>query len=240
MKEFPLHSSELEKTINYSFRNKKILAKALTHSSYSHEMKAHNIEIECNERLEFLGDSVLSVIVSEYLYNNFEHLPEGNLTKIRASVVCERALAKFAGKINLGWYLRLGNGEEHNNGRNRKSILADAFEALIAAVFLDSEENGMDNVKNYVLPFIKEELSSMNIGGVLFDYKTALQQIVQQAEGEILEYVLVSESGPPHMRKFEVEARLNSNIIGRGSGRSKREAEQNAAKEAVELFGELE
>lgn len=226
----------LENAIGYMFKNKEILCEALTHSSFSNERKAKGIKVECNERLEFLGDSVLSIIVSSYLFEHFKNKQEGDLTKIRASVVCEKALAKFACEISLGDYIRLGHGEEINNGRNRPSILADAFEALLAAVYLDSGEN-FEPVSAFLLPFITREIDDIKKCGVFIDYKTALQQIVQQVEGEKLEYVLVKESGPDHKKVFEVEARLNSNVIGHGSAGSKREAEQLAAKEALVLFG---
>ncbi len=227
----------LEKTIGYTFKNEEYLTEALTHSSYSNEHKAKGLKIECNERLEFLGDSVLSIIVSSYLFEHYKNKQEGDLTKIRASVVCEKALAKFAGEIALGDYIRLGHGEANNNGRKRPSILADAFEALLAAIYLDSGET-FEVVSDFLLPFIVREIDEIKKNGVFMDYKTALQQIVQQVEGEKLEYVLVKESGPDHKKVFEVEARLNSNVIGHGMAGSKREAEQFAAKEALTLFGQ--
>ena len=227
----------LENKIGYTFKNKETLTEALTHSSYSNESKSKGIKIECNERLEFLGDSVLSIIVSSYLFEHYRNKQEGDLTKIRASVVCEKALAKFAGEISLGDYIRLGHGEALNNGRKRASILADAFEALLAAIYVDSGES-FDTVSAFLLPFIVKEIDEIKKSGVFVDYKTTLQQIVQQVEGERLEYILVKESGPDHKKVFEVEARLNSNVIGHGSAGSKREAEQLAAKEALILFGE--
>lgn len=227
----------LEKTIGYTFKNKDYLKEALTHSSFSNESKSKGVKVECNERLEFLGDSVLSIIVSSYLFEHYKNKQEGDLTKIRASVVCEKALAKFAGEIGLGDYIRLGHGEAMNNGRKRASILADAFEALLAAVYLDCGEK-FEPVSAFLLPFITNEIEEIKRSGVFVDYKTTLQQIVQQVEGEKLEYVLVRESGPDHKKVFEVEARLNSNVIGHGSAGSKREAEQLAAKEALILFGE--
>ncbi len=227
----------LEEAIGYTFKNKEYLKEALTHSSFSNEIKSKGIKIECNERLEFLGDSVLSIIVSSYLFEHYRNKQEGDLTKIRASVVCEKALAKFAGMIALGDYMRLGHGEAMNNGRKRPSILADAFEALLAAIYLDSGET-FEKVSDFLLPFIVQEIDEIKKSGVFMDYKTTLQQIVQQVEGEKLEYVLVGETGPDHRKVFEVEARLNSNVIGHGKGGSKREAEQFAAKEALILFGE--
>lgn len=237
MSNLPLDPVTLEEKVGHKFKNRELLVTALTHSSYQNELKVKKIKCECNERLEFLGDSVLSIIVSEYLFKSFPTWPEGNLTKMRADVVCEKALGKFAEQIGLGNYLLLGHGEEKSNGRERKSILADAFEALLAAIYTDSGENGKENVSAFLMPFIVREVELYR-NQKSEDYKTALQQIIQQAEGEILEYVTVSESGPDHMKVFGVEARLNSNVIGRGTGKSKREAEQNAAKEALELFGE--
>ncbi len=225
----------LEKKIGYTFRERKHLEEAMTHSSYSNEMKGRGLVIPCNERLEFLGDSVLSIIASEYLYSHYTQRPEGDLTRMRAEIVCERALSGYAAQIGLGDFLRLGRGEEKNQGRTRKSILADAFEALLAAVYLDAGSAGKKTVSRFLLPFLIEELVSLD--GHIQDYKTLLQQIIQQVDGELLEYVTVAEHGPDHLKSFVVEARLNSNVIGRGEGRSKREAEQKAAKEALVLFG---
>ena len=210
---------------------------ALTHTSYVNEMRAHGADIESNERLEFLGDSILSVIVSRYLYKNFDFL-EGDMTKVRAEVVCEKALAKYAKSIELGSYLFLGKGEDKNNGRSNKSITSDAFEAVIAAIFLDAGENGMDCAEAFVLPFVKEEIARITSKGNIEDYKTRLQTFVQQSSGDILEYVLTDESGPAHNKSFTVEARLNTNVIGKGTGHSKRKAEQAAAREALLLFGD--
>ena len=155
---------------------------------------------------------------------------------MRAEIVCERALSGYAMQIRLGDYLFLGRGEEKNQGRVRKSILADAFEALLAAIYLDAGHAGKKTVSRFLLPYLIEELAAL--GGHIQDYKTLLQQIVQQVEGELLEYVTVAESGPDHQKSFVVEARLNSNVIGRGEGTSKREAEQKAAQQALVLFGE--
>ncbi len=227
----------LEEKIGYQFKNRELIERALIHSSYSNETGARNHHLLCNERLEFLGDSVLSIITSNYLYKNFTDCPEGELTRMRAEVVCERALSGYSEEIGLGNYLLLGVGEEKNNGRHRKSILADAFEALLAAIYLDAKEEGMETVEKFLLPFIIKEIESVRRKGSFNgDPKTLLQQFVQQAEGDFLEYAVVGESGPDHMKTFRVEARLNSNVIGRGEGRSKREAEQNAAREALALF----
>lgn len=232
----PFGKDMLEGKTGRDFKDKMLLQRALTHSSYSNESGARNHHLLCNERLEFLGDSVLSIIVSKYLYEKFPDCPEGELTRMRAELVCERALSSYAQKIELGEYILLGVGEEKNSGRERKSILADAFEALLAAIYLDSGEQGYDNVKAFLMPFIEDEVKSLGKTGFAADAKTSLQQFVQQAEGDFLEYVIVGESGPDHMKEFFVEARLNSNVIGRGRGRSKREAEQAAAREALALF----
>ncbi len=227
----------LEDRIGYCFKDRDKLIRALTHSSYSNESGLKNHHIYCNERLEFLGDSVLSIITSNYLYSKFTDCPEGELTRMRAEVVCERALSGYAKEISLGSFLLLGIGEEKNSGRERKSILADAFEALLAAMYLDAGERGLETVEIFLMPFIVKEIERVraerSFNG---DPKSLLQQFVQQAEGDFLEYVVVGQSGPDHMKIFKVEARLNSNVIGRGQGRSKREAEQNAAKEALALF----
>ena len=227
----------LEEKIGYQFKQRELIERALIHSSYSNETGARNHHLLCNERLEFLGDSVLSIITSNYLYKSFTDCPEGELTRMRAEVVCERALSGYATEIGLGNYLLLGVGEEKNNGRQRKSILADAFEALLAAIYLDAKDDGMETVEKFLMPFIIKEIESVRRKGSFNgDPKTLLQQFVQQAEGDFLEYAVVGESGPDHMKVFRVEARLNSNVIGRGEGRSKREAEQNAAREALALF----
>lgn len=229
---------ELEAIIGYEFKNKEFLRTALTHSSYANELKARKKSAECNERLEFLGDSVLSIIVSEYLFERYASSPEGELTKFRAAVVQSGALASYARRIQLGDFLYLGVGEEKNDGRERQSNLENAFEALLAAIYLDAGAEGKVSVKRFLLPFIKDEIKRVSDTGLHRDYKTELQQLIQQAEGDFLEYVTVGESGPDHKKTFSVEARLNSNIIGKGSGKTKREAEQNAAKKALELFGE--
>ncbi|HHW24590.1 MAG TPA: ribonuclease III [Bacillota bacterium] len=224
---------ELEKALGYEFQNKELLKMALTHSSYSNEMKAKGIAAECNERAEFLGDAVLSYIASSYLYKNYPKLSEGELTRIRAQVVCERALCEYAQELGLGSYLLLGHGEALSHGERRPSILADAFEALLAAIWLDGGEGAAEKFAlRFLAPEIKRVLASNPT-----DYKSMLQRLVQVERDVILEYVVVNESGPPHKRVFTVEARLNNNIIGRGESTTKREAEQLAAKEALRLFG---
>lgn len=230
---YPLPEAELEEAIGYRFDNPIYLTIALTHSSYSNEMRSKHRDLAYNERMEFLGDAVLSFITSDYLFKKFPDLPEGDLSRIRAGTVCEKALHRFASEIGLGKYLLLGHGEEQN-GRCRPSILADAFEAMLAALYLDG---GIEVVKTFLMPFITDEIDHIVQAGNVRDYKTQLQQLIQQDRGEPPIYVTVKEDGPPHKRVFEVEARLNSNIIGRGCGNSKREAEQNAAREALVLFG---
>ncbi len=236
MEKLPRSADLFEKKIGYSFKEKNLLLTALTHSSYANECKPKGKGVEYNERLEFLGDSVLSIIVSDYLFKQYPDTPEGDLTRIRASAVCEKTLGKLALDIELGKYMRLGHGEEMSHGRERISILADAFEALLAAIYLDSGSRGA--VEKFLMPLVIPEIHQFVDNGKNKDYKTLLQQIVQQEHGEILEYVLSGESGPDHAKIFEVEARLNSNVIGHGKGRSKREAEQQAAKEALVLFGD--
>ena len=232
----PLPPEMLEEAIGYRFKDISYLVTAVTHSSYTNEQKAHGVNAECNERMEFLGDSVLSLTASEYLFRHYPSTAEGELSPIRASVVCEETLASVARDIGLGNYLRMGHGEELTSGRSPPSILADAFESLIAAIYLDG---GIEPVRSFLLPRLIPHIESHADKGRFRDYKTQLQQLIQQgSSGDILEYVTVGESGPMHMRVFDVEARLNSNVIGRGTARSKRAAEQLAAKEALELFGE--
>ena len=234
-------AKELYKKTGYMFADTELLRLCLTHSSYANEIKAKNKHLLCNERLEFLGDSILSLVTSEHIYAEYSQLPEGELTKMRADAVCEDALCEYARSIELGSYLYLGHGEEINGGRDRKSICADAFEALIAAIYTDAQKKGTDpfeEARNFVLPYVSAHIKNTLKCGKSSDYKTKLQQIVQQVNGEVLEYVVVSETGPDHMKTFVVEAHLNSNVIGRGSGKSKREAEQASAKEALLLFGE--
>ncbi len=231
--------SVLEERIGYKFNNRDILKEALTHSSYAHEKNARSKrdDFVSNERLEFLGDSVLSVVVSEYLFSRYDDVPEGELTQKRAGLVQSSALASYSKSIGLGDFLYMGHGEEKNGGRERRSTLENAFEALVAAIYTDAGVRGLDEVRRFVLPIIKSSLSD-DFKEKHRDAKTELQQLIQQAEGDFLEYIVVGERGPDHAKEFEVIAKLNSNIIGRGIGRSKREAEQNAAKEALKLFGE--
>lgn len=217
-----------EEIIGYKFKDRSLLQTALTHSSYANEM---NGKVDYNERLEFLGDSVLGMITAEYLFTHHPEMPEGKLTKTRSSMVCEKSLHKFAQSIKLGEFMYLGKGEINTGGRERPSILADAFESLIAAIYLDA---GFEEAKKFVLGFI----SNADIEEpVITDYKTALQEIVQKNPGEYLEYFMVGESGPDHCKTFIVEVHLNNNVIGTGEGRSKKQAEQMAAKATLRLMG---
>lgn len=217
--------SSLEASINYNFEDKTLLETALTHTSYANESRG---KAQNNERLEFLGDAVLSFVSSEFLYTNNPRLPEGELTRRRAGLVCEAALASFAEKIGLGSCLRLGKGEEMSGGRTRASILSDAFEALIAAIYLDG---GIAPAKSFILPFLQQGAASGE------DYKTRLQEVIQQNPEERIRYHVTAEQGPDHDKHFTVEVRLNSNCIGRGEGHSKKIAEQQAAREALVLMG---
>ncbi|HIV87920.1 MAG TPA: ribonuclease III [Candidatus Pygmaiobacter gallistercoris] len=216
----------LERVLGHRFENIRYLLTAVTHSSFANEQRR---ETEYNERLEFLGDSVLSIVVSEYLFTSPKHLPEGELTRVRAALVCENSCYEFAKKIGLGQYLRLGRGEENSGGRTRVSLLADAFEAVLGALYLDG---GLEVARSFLLPLVKAEQA------VPEDYKTRLQEIVQQNPEERLRYVVTGESGPDHNKRFTVEVRLNSNVIGKGEGHSKKAAEQQAAREALRLFGD--
>ncbi|MBE6808236.1 MAG: ribonuclease III [Ruminococcaceae bacterium] len=220
----------LQKNLDYTFKNESLLLNALTHSSYANEARDG---VTSNERLEFLGDSVLSVIVSDYIYKQFGNLPEGELTKLRASLVCEKSLCGFSRELDLGSFLRLGKGEEKGGGRERDSILADAFEAVLAAIYLDSD---LETARKFVMNFILKELKHTD-DEVFKDYKTALQEIIQRNPEEYVTYILTGESGPDHDKLFEVEVHLNSNVIGKGKGKSKKQAEQMAAKQALSLMG---
>ena len=218
---------DLETAIGYRFRNIQLLQNALTHSSYANE-RWHN-SLLSNERLEFLGDSVLGMLVAEYLFRTFPDRPEGELTRMRADMVCEQTLAAAANRIGLGQHLLLGHGEEQGGGRARNSILADAMESVIAACFLDG---GISAALKVVQQFILVEVPVTRLHNV--DYKTQLQELVQQKKNQVLTYTLVGESGPDHDKQFEVEVRLNGNVVGSGSGSSKKRAEQMAACAAIE------
>jgi len=221
---------KFQNTIGYTFKNISLLERALTHSSYANENRASGVQD--NERFEFLGDSVLGMNTALYLFNKYPDEPEGELTKMRSSLVCTGSLAERAKAINLGEMLRLGHGEESGGGRNRASILADAFEALIGAIYLDSgEESARKFIKKFV--FEAEKGGEWSVT----DYKTTLQEIVQKNRGEKLSYKMLESNGPDHERSFTVQVLINSNPIGEGYGHSKKEAEQMAAREALKLMG---
>ncbi|MBQ3507177.1 MAG: ribonuclease III [Clostridia bacterium] len=227
----------LEAAIGYNFTDRTLLRRAMTHSSHSNETGERNHHLLCNERLEFLGDSVLSIVVSRYLFTTYQQEGEGTLTNMRKDVVCAEALARYARRIGIGDCLYLGNGEELSGGRDKENILADAFEALLAAIYLDAGDQGMDIIAAFLLPMVQKDLSEVESRGIDGDYKTPLQQFVQQTEGDVLEYILIRAEGPDHQKTFEVEVRVNSNPCGRGVGSSKRKAEQAAAKAALKVFG---
>lgn len=216
----------LQSNLGYRFKNISLLETALTHSSYANEKGGDTV---CNERLEFLGDSILGFVSAKFFYENLD-CPEGELTKHRAAKVCENALCTFAKELEVGPALNLGKGEIRMNGREKPSILADAFEAILAAVYLDG---GLEEASKIVLRFIPRH----DVLEEVKDYKTTLQEIVQRNREEHVEYVLVGAEGPDHEKIFTVEVHLNSNVIGRGTGRSKKLAEQQAAKEALALMG---
>ncbi len=223
---------ELEKKLGYSFQDRALLETALNHSSYANENRAAGLE--SNERLEFLGDSVLGQIVASYLFLTYPKMPEGQMTRLRAELVCEQSLHAVAQKLELGRYIKLGRGEEHTGGRQRESILADAVEAVIAAMYLDG---GIAVSKRFIDAYILSGFEAEDIHTVT-DYKTALQEHIQRKSGQTLAYELVSESGPDHRKTFTMRVALNDSPIGEGSGRTKKEAEQNAAKAGLKALPE--
>jgi ribonuclease-3 len=228
--------SLLEKKIGYIFCDIKNLQTAMTHSSYSNEQKSKGLNYPSNERFEFLGDAVLEIVISEYLFVNYADRSEGVLTKMRQHLVCEKTLSKIAADLNVGEYLNVGKGEENNGCRNRPKVLADALEALVAAVYLDSVESDSAAHERVILSLFHsffDELSDSFDG----DYKTKLQQLVEKDGAARLEYVVISEDGPEHEKLFSVVAKVNNNIVGKGEGQNKKEAEMKAAKAALKLFG---
>ena len=220
---------ELEKAIGYQFKNIALLENALSHSSYANE-RWHN-SLMSNERLEFLGDSILGMTVAEHLYRNFPDRPEGELTRMRADMVCETTLASVAERIGLGQHLLLGHGEDRLGGRNRASILADAVESIIAASYLDG---GMEAAKQFVDRFVLVNVPHAKLHNR--DYKTTLQELVQQKKNQTISYVLVGESGPDHDKQFVVQLLINAKVAGVGTGSSKKRAEQDAARAALEAM----
>ncbi len=218
--------SEFEKKINYVFKDKRLLNIAFTHSSFSNE---NNLDGN-NERLEFLGDAVLELTVSDFLYKKFQYMSEGDLTKLRASIVCEQSLSKIARNINIGKYLKLGNGEEMTGGRERDSILSDALEAIIGAVYLDSS---IEYAKKLIISFIPKEIESKQEKLLVNDYKSRLQEILQKNSKEPIVYDIIKEIGPDHNKLFTAQVRHHRKILGTGEGKTKKEAEQNAALSAM-------
>ncbi|MBE0451313.1 MAG: ribonuclease III [Clostridia bacterium] len=219
---------QIETRLNYAFTDKNYLIRALTHSSYANENKKKRMKN--NERLEFLGDSVLGLVISEYLYNNNINLEEGQLTKIRAKIVCESSLGEASRALNIGEYMYFGRGEELTGGRERTSILSDAFEAIVAAMYLDG---GIEVVRKFVLDHMNEIIENATQGRLFADYKTQLQEEIQVKKGNRIRYEIFKEEGPDHSKLFFTHVKLNDDIIGIGSGRSKKESEQEAAKEGL-------
>lgn len=215
----------LETRLGYTFKNRSLLENALTHSSYANENRS---PLGSNERLEFLGDSILGMVTADYLYHEHPDLPEGDLTRTRAALVCEESLAEVAARLELGSYLKLGRGEANGGGRRRPSIQADAVEAVLAAVYLDG---GLQEAAKLIRRFILEKETERS---AYRDYKTALQELVQRESGQALTYRLTGESGPDHAKTFTMAVDLNGTPVGEGEGRSKKEAEQMAAKAAIQ------
>lgn len=215
----------LEEKLGYTFQSPELLENALTHSSCANESRGR---LQSNERLEFLGDSILGMVVADHLYRNHPDLPEGELTRTRSALVCEESLVEVAQALGLGEYLKLGKGEEAGGGRERPSIIADAVEAVLAAVYLDG---GIGSARKLIQKFILDREAEKSASR---DYKTALQELVQRESGQVLGYQLIGAEGPDHAKIFSVEVDLNGIPIGQGRGRSKKEAEQNAARAAIE------
>ncbi|WDV47663.1 ribonuclease III [Clostridiaceae bacterium M8S5] len=226
--------NSLQNIIKYNFKNLELLNRALTHSSYANEHRRLNIKY--NERLEFLGDAVLGLVISDYIFKKYNHYPEGELTKLRAIVVCERSLDYMSKKLEFGKYLLLGRGEEATGGRERVSILADTFESIVGAIYLDA---GLEKAKIFILSNMIEIIDSAVEGKIFLDYKTQLQEHMQQMEKCNIKYTVVNEEGPDHNKIFYVDVSNCDIVIGSGKGKSKKEAEQNAAKQALDKEGLL-
>ena len=221
-----------EDELIYQFQDASLMTTAMTHSSYANEHR--DLHMQNNERLEFLGDSILGLVSADYVFHRYPNVPEGQLTKVRAAVVCEKTLYEVAKELGLDHHLLLGRGEEMGGGRQRPSILADSVEALIGAIYLDG---GLEAARSFILSFLPAKVDLAETGHAFRDYKTALQEIVQKNRQETLKYRLSDESGPDHDKRFTVQVLLNSNIFAEGVGRSKKEAEQMAARAALELMG---
>ncbi|MCD7777087.1 MAG: ribonuclease III [Clostridiales bacterium] len=218
----------MDKILNYTFKNPEYLEIALTHSSYAHEMGMPNYKN--NERQEFLGDAVLEVVVSNYIFNKYKYMQEGEMTKLRAGAVCEETLAAVAKEINLGAYLKLGRGEEHTGGRNRSSILADAMEAVFGAVYLDG---GLEEASKFILNILTVHIDALINDFKTRDCKTYLQELIQKKSKEPLVYTIISETGLAHNKEFVSTVSHHGVVLGKGKGKSKKEAEQNAAADAI-------
>jgi len=219
---------ELEQKIKYEFKNKELLKKALTHTSYAYERNE-----ESNEKLEFLGDSILEFVSSEYLYLKFPKLKEGEMTKVRATVVCEKSLYKVAKKLDFGRFIYLGRSELASGGNDRPAILADSVEAVIAAIYLDG---GIEPAKKFIIENLSDEIeiASKNVG--LKDYKTVLQEKLQIHGDVKIEYIIISEKGPDHDKTFEAQVSCNNKKLATGTGKTKKQAEMNAAEKALEVI----
>ncbi|MCL6448421.1 MAG: ribonuclease III [Armatimonadetes bacterium] len=222
----------LQERLGFAWHDESLFRLALTHGSFNYEQRRP--EIESNQRLEFLGDAVLELIVSTYLYRTFPHYTEGELTRLRAALVCEPSLVRVARELNLGQCLLMGRGEEHSGGRERPSILADAVEALLGAVYLDQ---GLEQAGNFILPYLVPVLNDVLEGRLTRDYKTELQEILQQNASDPVTYVIIKEKGPDHEKIFTAAAVYQGREIGRGVGHSKKEAEQQAARLALINLG---
>nr|WP_317359106.1 ribonuclease III [uncultured Tyzzerella sp.] len=217
--------------IGYNFKNKNLLQTAITHTSYSHEKKE---EVENNERLEFLGDAVLELVISRHIFTRFSELSEGELTKLRASIVCEASLAKKAREINVGQNIKLGKGEELTGGRERDSILADAFEAIIGAIYIDS--NDILKAEDFILSKMEDIIKEKRKTFEMNDCKTYLQEIIQKESTEPVKYEIINEEGPAHDKLFTVKVTHNNKQLGIGKGKSKKDAEQEAAFKAIKIL----
>ena len=227
-KDFISSMEVLENVLKYKYNDGNNLLLAMTHSSYANENKHERLN--SNERLEFLGDAVLNIIISDFIYKNYTSLPEGELTKARASIVCEPSLAKCANTLQLGKYLMLGKGEEYTGGRTRISILSDAFEAVIGSIYIDG---GMEKAREFVLFIMKDTITSSVNGASFIDYKTLLQEVIQKTGDQKIQYEIVEEKGPDHNKLFIVQVKVSDRVMGAGEGKSKKEAEQNAASKAL-------
>lgn len=224
---------EFMKNLEYRFKNDELLKTALTHSSYANENKSSGIQN--NERLEFLGDSVLNLIITNYIYTNYPDMPEGEMTKIRASVVCESTLKDISVLLKIGEVILLGKGENTSGGRNRPSILSDAFEAILGAIYLDG---GFEIAKSFVLKFLADPVNESVKGIGVIDYKTRLQELLQKNGDVSIHYEVIDEVGPDHNKEFHVQVKRGDKLLGKGIGRSKKEAEQNSAKHALESLND--